>query len=88
MDQLLNTAEITENLRGTGSDHVGFQFDSFQFPNSNIVFLECSVALCVLDESGNFQNSNCGFDQSALADRCANPEDGKAWGYSAPNPLQ
>ena len=75
---------MSANLHGTGKSPVDFRFDSFQFANSDILFLECSVALCVLDETGKFQNPSCGWDQSSLVEKCANQNDGKTWGYKVP----
>ena len=78
----------TNKLRGNADNDVDFIFNGFTFEStSDTLYVECTIALCALDEDGEFQNAGCGFDDSDLDTVCQNDGAAKALGLKAGNKL-
>jgi hypothetical protein len=89
LDNLVDTTQLTTNLRGDHETSVDFKFNGFTFESSSdTLFLECEIVLCALDASGMFQEATCGFDDSDLATSCDTAGQGKALGLTAAADLQ
>jgi hypothetical protein len=87
LDKLINTAELSGNLRGDLMTPVDFSFNGFTFEsNSDTLYVECKIILCATDEDGVFLNADCGFDSdnTAPTTSCENFEkaDGSVLGYA------
>lgn len=72
LDNLVGTAEVSDDLRGDDSNTVEFSFNGFTFEStSDTLYLECSIVLCAIDSSGDFLDAGCGFDDTDLTTTCA-----------------
>jgi hypothetical protein len=88
LDNLVETAELSSNLRGDSISPVDFSFNGFTFEStSDTLYLECTVVLCAIDTNGDFVDPTCGFDDTDLSTTCAAASAGKALGVDPASSL-